>query len=58
MNTQAQPLRFTNSAIGEIPHTKAQVIYKDTQLNHLGLLTSNSMWKWIYSMTLMTMCSG
>jgi len=58
MNIQAQAFRFTNPVVGEIPHTMAQVIYKDTQFNHLELLTSNSMWKWLCSLTLMAISGG
>ncbi len=38
MTTQLKSFRFTNNAIGELPHPKGQAIYKDTQLTYLGVL--------------------
>ena len=38
MTTQCEPFRFTNNAIDALTNQKEQVICKDTQLTHLGIL--------------------
>ena len=38
MTTQCVPFRFTNNAIDALINQKEQVICKDTQLTHLGIL--------------------
>jgi hypothetical protein len=40
MTCQSKPFRFTNTSIESLPNNRDQVIYKDTQLAHLGILVS------------------